>query len=134
MGFNSGAISQECVIACPIYEQCREIRLVGISLQVRANTVISPIGGLEFEDEITGMKLTEAQFWGTESLSIAAAILLSESGHLLESAANSFQDLLESFGCDGPTELPNGIAICTSDRSIKSAIYDTYEDMKHHDS
>lgn len=126
--FAPGETKQECVEACPTYALCKKIALNGMAARLQAGAVLYP-SGAEFEDEITGEKLTAAEFFGVSDMSHEAAALLLEGSRLIEKSASTFRDLLAESGCDGPREIGEGIVICTGDRGVKEAISETHDDV-----
>jgi hypothetical protein len=130
--FKPGETKQECLNSCPTIELCKKIALRGMAARIEAGSVLSP-SGAEFVDEITGEKLTAAQYYGVDDMSYEAAELLLEGGRLIEKAGYDLRDILVGEGCDEPREIGPGVFVCTGTKSAKQAIAETYDDVTYHD-
>lgn len=130
--FKPGESKQACLDSCPTIKQCKEIALSGLASRLMANAVLSPCGA-DFQDEVTGEFISEAEYYGMGDMSREAAEMLYEGGRLLEDSAYKLRDLLVATGCDEPLEVTPGIFVCTGDSETKHAITSTYEDTKRQD-
>ncbi len=130
--FKPGEAKQACIDSCPSIAQCKAIAFAGMASRLQAGSVLSP-SGAEFEDEVTGEKLTAAQYFGVADMSHEAAKLLLEGGLLIEKAGYELRDILVAEGCDEPREIGPGVFVCTGAVSAKQAIAETYEDVTYHD-
>lgn len=130
--FKPGETKQACLDSCPTIEQCKKIALSGLASKLEAGAVLSPCG-VEFQDEITGEFISEAEYYGVGDMSREAAEMLYEGGRLLEDSAYKLRDLLVATGCNEPQEVSPGVFICTGSSEIKHAITTTYDDTMHQD-